>query len=331
MEYILIVLLIGFLLVLIAVILEEKESFNDMGFGSSAKKNVSQKINPSGEKKPNIFLDTKSGIREFRIVPPGDEVRFKVLFFARESDGAWVPTFTYVKNDPREKKPVVTALFDPFDGDEDEHGSPRGKWEYGGEYADDPIRAYVDSLDISDKEKQGMYAREKFQIVVLDRTRVKIDNNGNVHYPDSKNKYLAGLESIIPVRLNQIKILQGSSGKVRDENDEIVGKHMYAGLLRCTEGQLDVEGRPRRPSDYDLRLLITGKENETVYTFSATGNDDVIDWSIYKTFDLRNWQRLWPHEAVRRLMDDGAEYNEVMQEYGLKLYPDAIDIEEDPF
>lgn len=290
-----------------------------MPFGKSAKP-VAPKTATTGESR-DIFFDTKQGQREFRIVPGADEVRMRSLFFAHEPDGTWVPTFNYDPKDRRAKKPIVVAVYN----------ADSESWEYGGEWGNNPIDLYIESLDLSDEEKKKMYAKEKFILCVLDRTKVKTLADGTLCYPDTRGKFVAGTESIVAQRINKIKILQGSSGTPKDEDGNFKGKHLYRALLETVDGQLDEEGNPRDPTTYDLRLLTSGKDLDTQRTFSVVpGVPEDIDWSEYKLLDLQSWCRPWDFEAIQQFMD-GGDYAELMRAQGITMYPNEIDIVEDAF
>jgi hypothetical protein len=285
-----------------------------MAFGVAAK--TPQKKETTNEAKSDIFFDTKIGIRDFRVIP-GDELRVREIFFAKEADGSWVPTFGYDPNDRRTKKPVTIATFNAVSE----------TWEYGGAWGTSPVDEYVASLDVSEEDRKKMYAKEKFLLVVLNRTKIKTLPDGSILYPDSKMKYPVGSESIVAQRMNKVQILQGSSGNPRDEDGNFKGKHLYRDLLETAENQLDVEGNPRNIIDYDMRLNTSGKGIDTKRSFSVIpGADEVIDWSTYKTFDIASWKRPWDFGAIRTLMA-GGDYNELLKMQNLTMYPLEVDID----
>ena len=291
-----------------------------MPFGSSAKK-VAPKTNSDNKvEAKDIFFNTKLGQRIFRIVP-GDEIRLRSLFFAKNSDGSWEPTFGYNDKDVRERKPVTIAVFD----------AENESWVYNGEWGDNPIDHYVESLDISDDDKSKMYAKETFRICVLDRTKVKTLSDGTIVYPDVRGNYPTGTEDIVAQRVNTVKILQGSSGTPKDENGDWKGKHLYRELLETVDVQLDEEGSPRDPTTYDLRLTTSGKGIDTKRSFSVVpGKSEIIDWSEYKTFDLKSWIIPWTFDHIRRLMA-GGDYYKLLEEQKITMYPAEIEIEENFF
>lgn len=286
-----------------------------MAFGSSAKP-VAPKDTTSGDSK-DIFFDTKVGQRSLRLLP-GDEIRLRSLFFAREPDGTWVPTFGYDQNDRRAKKPITIAVYD----------AANESWVYGGEWGSNPVDLYVASLDVSEETRKTMYAKEKFYIAVLDRTRVKVLPDGSVCMPDTRGQFPKGTESIVAQRVNKVKILQGSSGTPLDKDGNWQGKHLYRELLETVDGQLDEMGSPRNPTTYDLRLLTSGKGIDTKRQFSVEpGTPEDIDWAEYKTFDLRSWVKPWSFTMIDRFMNGKIEYNDAMKDQGIDIYPREIDID----
>lgn len=286
-----------------------------MAFGSQATK-PAVKSTTSTKTNLDIFFNLKAGSREFRIIPGVDEVRFRRLFFAKTETG-WEPTFGYNPNDKRVKKPVTIARFDAGLGED-------GQWEYGGEWGKNPVDAYVASLDITEEERKKLYAKETFVLCVYDRTFVKISADGTIMYPDARNKYPAGTDDVKRVRLNKVRILQGSSGKPRDEDGNITGKHMYARLLRAASDQLDHSGEPLQPFQFDIRVTTAGEGIDTDRSFVSTGNTDEINWSGVEVYDLRPWLQPWSFDAISALMRGENTWEELMESQGIPLYPSVV-------
>lgn len=280
-----------------------------MAFGDSAKKNASAKK----EFKPteNVFLDIKRGTRIFRVL--GDELRYKVIWVAKESDGTWIPKFGYNPSDRREARPITVSVYN--------HSTD----EWDGDAYNNPLMQWVNDNFDEDAQKDGkMYPKEQFYVNVMDRTPVKIDAE-TVYYPDPKNQFPENLKGIPAKVLNAIKILQGSSGKVRDEDGDVVGKHLYADLLRVVEGgEVNPDtGNLLMPHEYDIRLVTTGTGKETERKFSITANREVLDLSEVKIYDLRGWLKPYPTEFMREILL-GADFNESLKNYKIKLYPDLV-------
>jgi hypothetical protein len=279
-------------------------------FGQAAKAqkptNKSDNVNAK-----TMFMDTKRGIRIFRIV--GAEVRVKQFWLARNPDNNWVPKFGYSASDKRIAIPVTISVFDPSRGED-------GSWV--GNAWDNPITRYLDTLELDEEERKKLYAKESVFIPVLDRTPVKTDGDV-VAYPDPQMKYPEAMKAIVAKVSNAPKVLQLSSGKVRDENGDIVGKHGYANLLRVVEsGEVDpVTGDLLSPYLYDIRVKTTGTGMETERAFSATANRDVLNVSHY--YDVCNWQRPLQEEALDNLLN-GAEWKDVVERYNVKMYPDLV-------
>jgi hypothetical protein len=279
-------------------------------FGQAAK--AQKPTNASNSKSgKEMFLDTKRGIRIFRIVGP--EVRVKQFWLARNPDNCWVPKFGFNPNDKRIAIPVTISVFDPSKGED-------GAWM--GNAWDNPITNYLDTLELDEEERKKLYAKESVFIPVLDRTPVKTDGE-TIAYPDPQMKYPDALKHIVAKVSNAPKVLQLSSGKVRDENGDVIGKHGYASLLRVVEGgEVDpVTGDLLSPYAYDIRVKTTGTGMETERAFSATANRDVLTVTHY--YDVCNWARPLAEEALEDLIN-GAEWKDVVERYNVKMYPDLI-------
>ncbi len=292
-----------------------------MAFGSSAKTPAKTQQSTQPKQNVNIFMDTKRGLREFRLM--GNEVRVKQHWLAKEMiDGkaCWVPSY-YVPNDKRERKPINVAIFDPELGDGTWIGS-NDRW------YDNPIADYVNAIDDEDTKKK-LFAKEVFYINVLHRTHVKTLEDGTLVYPDPKGKFPAGTEQLVAKPHNEVLLLQGSSGKVHDEHGDITADHMYAKLLRCLEsGEIDPDsGNQIAPHLFDIRLVTTGAGIDTKRDFTITPNRDVIDWSNYEMFDLTTWPSIWPNEAIQALMDGDIDYAQAVKEFGIKQFPDRVPVE----
>jgi hypothetical protein len=287
----------------------QTERANKMGFGKAAKQN---KPTGSNVDTAQLFMNIKTGTRIFRLV--GDEVRVRKFWLAKDTDG-WRPRFGFNPNDKRPAIPVIIGVFDPSVGEYGEWS--KGTWE-------NPITDFLDGLGLEEEERKGMYAKESFYVNVLDRTMIKVDGD-TIVYPDTKNQFPANLKSIVAKPANAIRILEGSSGKCRDDDGEIVGKSMYSNLLRVVEGgEVDPDtGNILTPDQYDIRMVVSGKGIDTNRALSITANRDVIDFSQYQVYDLESWLRPLPFEAQDALLN-GAEWKDVIEEYNVTMYPSLI-------
>jgi len=289
-----------------------------MGFGASAKRTPVKSTDFSSNK---MFFDTKRGIRVFRILPNTEEIRIKQHWVALNTDGTHEPVFGYSDTDKRVRRPVCVAVFDPSEG---EYGTWNGASD---NWYNNPINQWVEGADLEHEELKKMYAKEIFYLNVLNRTMCKVVGDVT-HFPDTKNKFPQGTESIVAKMLNQVQILQGSSGKVRDENGDITGKHLYARLMSTIEGdEIDpATGNQLSPDAYDIRLLTSGTGIDTERGFSITANRDAIDWSAHKAFDLKSWLKPWPDEALDDLLMGRGTYAEIVKTYGIVQYPEQVPI-----
>ena len=114
-------------------------------FGQAAK--AQKPTNQSdGKSAKEMFLDTKRGIRIFRICGP--EVRVKQFWLARNPDNTWVPRFGFNPNDKRISIPVTVGVFDPTRGED-------GSW--AGNPWENPITDYLDGVVKGDQEQIDAY------------------------------------------------------------------------------------------------------------------------------------------------------------------------------
>lgn len=276
-------------------------------FGRSAntKKNTdSADKNTAG----NIFLNTKNGIRVFRVPHGQEEIRVKRHWLALNDDGSYEPKFGYSEGDKRRAVPVIVAVWNP---DEDRWVGDSKNWR------NNPIDRWVAGLDEADREKK--YAQDVFFLNVLDLTKIIVGEDGTECYPDENMKYAAkGTPKVNGV----IKILTGSSG-------EPDGKSLYAHLLRTAKSALDDDGEVISIYGYELRLVTSGKGKDTNRGFNMGAVRPMPkEYENLPVYDLAAMCKPWPNDAIQALMD-GADYNEVVKQYGIVLYPPLITVEKE--
>lgn len=168
---------------------------------------------------------------------------------------------------------------------------------------------------------------------VYDMTPV-IHYEGNVYYPDNSKpvKYAvqAGIGNgklVNPVDgeaapLNAVRILEISTG-------EPGGKHTFQQLADLANTVEDTDGLIRRLPEFDLKIMTTGEGIGTVYSIRNTANfkplsDEVI---MLPRYNLREWLKPWPDEMITRLLAE-EDYNELVEEYGITLFPSLSTPEE---
>lgn len=293
-----------------------------MAFGSSANTNSgSQTFDKTDVSE--VFLNTKEGIRVFRIMPGADEVKIKRQWLALNTDGTWEPFWKFNPADKRRKTTVIVAYWD----------TDLNKWVGDESYwRNNPIDQFVASLDEEDRE--GKFAQERFYLNILDITPVKQGKDGIV-YPDTSFQYPGVSADVAKSPVGKVRILEGSSGELERENKKTgkieAGKSMYAILMRATRGVLNQDGDPVTPYEYDMRLTTTGSGIGTVYEFRPSGDPKPLapEYAALPIYDLKSWLKPYPNAAIDDLMS-GRDYNEVIKEYSIQLFPKLIE-DENPF
>lgn len=123
--------------------------------------------------------------------------------------------------------------------------------------------------------------------------------------------------------LNKVRILEGSYGKPG-------GKHLFSQFEQLANTVEDGDGITRRLGEFNLRLLTTGKDMETVRTIRNLNNFLLLphEANFSARYDLDTWTKPWNDEAVERLID-GEDYNEIVAEYKFAQFPELFDLTED--
>lgn len=277
-----------------------------MSFGRSANTKTASSNNAENRSE-SIFLDTKRGIRTFRIPHGTEEVKIKRHWLSLNPDGTWEPKFVYNANDKRRSIPVTVARWN----------ADAGRWE-GAErnWRSNPVDKWVATLDGVDVSK--MYAQEIFYLNVLDLTPVRKGADGTVFYPDENMKYVPEAASLPKAVAGDIKLLSGSSS-------EPTGKSLYANLIRLAKSALNDEGDPISIYDFEIRLVTTGMGKETNRSFNmGTIRPMPNEYKGLKVYDLAKWPQVWPNEAIADLMQ-GADYAETVTRYNIGLVPDLVE------
>lgn len=276
-----------------------------MGFGRSANTKLTQ---TAQENRESIFLDIKRGIRTFRLPQGAEEVKVKRHWLALNTDGTWEPKFIYNPNDKRRSIPITVARWN----------ADMGRWD-GAErnWRRNPIDEWVTSQGEGGVDTDKMYAQELFYLNVLDLTPVRVTDDGTIHYPDEGMKYPAAAVNGKKVVSGTMKILTGSSG---DPN----GKSLYANLVRLAKSALNDDGDPIDIYDFEIRLVTTGQGKDTNRSFNMGAVRPMPkDYKSVPMYDFSSWPQIWPSDAISSLMQ-GQDYTEVLNEYGLKLYPELL-------
>ena len=280
-----------------------------MGFGRSANTKSTAPTN-SDTRSDSIFLDTKQGIRTFRIPVGTEEVKIKRHWLCLNSDGTWEPKFVYNPNDKRRSIPVTVAKWN----------ADSGKWEGSDRnWRNNPVDRWVAALDSSDTDISKMYAQEIFYLNVIDLTPVRKSPDGKVFYPDESMKYATEAATFPKVIAGDVKLLSGSSS-------DPGGKSLYANLIRLSKSALNDEGDPISIYDFEIRLVTTGQGKNTNRSFNMGAVRGMPkEYSSLKVFDFSSWPSVWSNDAIQELME-GSDYLAVVEKYGIELTPKLVDV-----
>lgn len=277
-----------------------------MGFGRSANTKTANSGN-SENRGESIFLDTKRGIRTFRIPSGTEEVKIKRHWLSLNPDGTWEPKFVYNATDKRRSIPVTVAR---WNADSNRWEGAERNWRL------NPVDKWVATLDGVDVSK--MYAQEIFYLNVLDLTSVRKGADGTIFYPDENMKYPAEAASLPKAIAGEVKLLSGSSS-------EPTGKSLYANLIRLAKSALNDEGDSISIYDFEIRLVTTGMGKETNRSFNmGTIRPMPSEYKSLKVYDLVKWPQVWPNEAIADLMQ-GADYVETITRYNINLIPASVE------
>jgi hypothetical protein len=285
-----------------------------MAFGDSMKAVSSS--NGSGEGKTfiNQWIDpqrgaNRTGRRVFRILPVDgnmpDETRWAEF---------WVPVMQ--GGNQRQQRVMVDAS-NPFN-------NPVWK------------RLYADlPKEVNGKPNQARkLPKQRFALNVLDMTKVITLPDGTFAYPSEDNKYymLKDGNTVkvdgVPTVLNQVRILEGSSGKAG-------GKHMLQQLadLVGSVSHPDNDDQILQLTEFDIALKVTGDGMDTRRSFMIAGNYKALtdEQLAMPRFDIAAWAKPWPDDVIDALLD-GEDFTEVMENSGIVQFPALIgDDEEVPF
>lgn len=277
-----------------------------MSFGRSA---ITKSASLPEEKRENVIMELKRGIRVFRLPRGSEEVKIKRHWLSQAEDGKWEPRFGYNPLDKRRSVPITVARWSPasnrWEGD-------NANWRH------NPIDRWIQTL--SEAERQGKYPQEMFYLNVIDLTPVRIDDSGDFHYPDDAMKYPTAPATAKKGVVGKMRILPGSSG---DPN----GKSLYANLIRLAKGALNDDGEPLDIYDYEIRLVQTGQGKDTNRGFNMGAVRPIAaEYAGLPLFNFETWPTVWPNAAIEELME-GAEYADIISKYNLKVYPDVVDAE----
>jgi hypothetical protein len=251
-----------------------------------------------------VILEVKRGIRVLRLPQGSEEVKIKRHWMSQNEDGTWEPRFGYNPMDKRRSVPVTVARWNP----------DTSRWEGdNANWRQNPIDRWIATL--SEEDRRTKYAQELFYLNVIDLTPVRIDTDGEIHYPDDTMKYPTAPATAKKGVVGKMRILSGSSG---DPN----GKSMYANLTRLAKGALDEDGESLSIYDYDIRLMVTGQGRDSVKSFNMGAVRPLAEeYAGLPKFDFRTWPPIWPNAAIEELMN-GGDYSSVIDTYNLKVYPD---------
>lgn len=276
-----------------------------MAFGKSMKVSKQAVNTGDGEQvKYNWhWIPTQSGNRLFRILPAIEQ---GVAINEPVSEVRWLETwYDVMVNGTLARRRIILDWQAPW-------SSPM--WKYVSE-----------NFEKGSKERKAF--KQKFGINVYDRTPVIYDAEGEPIYPNDKNVYNISAKGKVvsvaqgtPLPHNKIRILEGSAG-------DIGGRHLLQQVADLMEsGISDNEGNPRGLHEFDIRLRTTGEGINTNRSVRDMGNfaplaDEVV---FAPRYDLDAWATPWPNETLQRLVD-GEDFNDIVEEYGLKLFPELTD------
>jgi len=118
-----------------------------------------------------------------------------------------------------------------------------------------------------------------------------------------------------PFALNQVRILEGSYGPTN-------GKSLFAAISGLHLDVEDPDGLVRSLTEFPIKLKTSGKGIDTtraVSNFPSFG-DLPLEVAQLPRYDLSSWLKPWPDAMVQALLD-GEDYNEMLKEYNIQMYP----------
>lgn len=173
--------------------------------------------------------------------------------------------------------------------------------------------------------------KHKFAINVIDLTPVLTDANGRFVYPNETGQYIVSATGKLtdevegkPQPLRKVRILEQSAG-------DAGGRHFLQQLIDAVSGLEDGDGEPRQPHEVDLLIKVAGVDVDTRRSLRVTANFNALpDELIFAPrYDLENWTRPWPDEAVTALINM-ADFNQVVDQFNIPLFPELLVAEDEP-
>lgn len=193
-----------------------------------------------------------------------------------------------------------------------------GRWK-------NPFWAMANETDKGSDERKAL--KEYFLINVVDKTPVLFDDKGYPVYPDEKGKFCINalgnkLDTPLtgePQPLNQIRILQGTSGRT-----DPPGKHFFqqfVNMIGTVEDEDDAK-KVFQLHEFDISINVHGAGKSTSRSANSMMNRKPLpDSLVYAPrYDLAAWAKPWPNDAISDLLD-GADYFETMKKYEIQQYP----------
>jgi hypothetical protein len=312
-----------------------------MAFGDASKKMAERKgsTTADGEQKvfESAFMPIGSGRRTFRILPLVQDGQ--VVLTPRLS-----PTSGQPLREGNKKTGAILTAQEP----EAEVAFAFAWWEVmkGGEkkparfifaYDDymNPLRKFIWENFGKDSKEAKTTFKTAFAINVYDKSPVFIAPDGKIWYQSESGKFdllaygdkgrvitdkdqLPEVPSDYePQPLNRVRILEGSYGKPG-------GKHLFQQLIINATEVEDNDGMLRRLPEFTLRLSTTTGAS---YTDTSRMIRNLTDFSpvsdeiaLLPRYDLKSWLTPWPEAAVESLID-GEDFNDVVEEYKLQMFP----------
>jgi len=284
------------------------------------------------------WIPNKSGPRTFRLLPDVQSDGTLMTEFDPTLDRT-VATITVHRIAEAWVKAMVDGqqvdrkvLLDPFD--------PWGN----------PVWKLVSkTTEKGSKERRMAQPKQVFHVNVFDLSPVLFQEDGTYLYPNEKNvfcvtannKLVAPVTSRVKAKpLNQVRILTGSAG-------DPGGKHLLSQFANLEGTVTDSEGMLLALYELNLIMKTTGEGEKTQRTLQPTAFFNPIEQMVntdgesiltIPRYDLATWTnngKGWDYDAIERILA-GEDFNEIVEEYDLKLFPELkaqeeVDVDyEDP-
>lgn len=173
--------------------------------------------------------------------------------------------------------------------------------------------------------------KNRFGINVIDFTPVVFDEFGNPVYADISGVYRIDQRGKVldnpvagdPQPHNAVRIFEGSTG---DEG----GKHLFQAVIDAFDGLENNEGQAINPAGASILIKTTGTGIKTVRSVKTANDFKPLDpvFIFLPRYDITSWATPWPDQAIERLLD-AEDFNDIAEEYNLKLYPELIEFPEE--